>query len=90
METEPLPDGSIFKPYNFKKDEFKVPYVQNETIDYLKSKERPELEKSLPVLNLKSDSKEELVEKMKIALTDTGVFYINETGLDLEQAYYAN
>ena len=33
METEPLPDGSIFKPYNFKKDEFKVPYVQNETID---------------------------------------------------------
>lgn len=90
METEPLQGGSIFKPYDFQKDEFEVPNPQNETIDYLKSKERPELEKSFPVLNLKSDPKEELVEKMKIALADTGVFYINETGLDLEQAYYAN
>lgn len=79
-----------FKPYNFKKDEFDFPVVQNKIIDYLKSKEKPELEKSLPVLNLKSDSKTDLVEKMKIALKDTGVFYINETGLDLEQAYYAN
>lgn len=79
-----------FKPYNYRKGETEFPKVENHVIDYLKSKEKPELEKSLPVLNLKSDSKKDLVEKMKIALEDTGVFYINETGLDLEQAYYAN
>jgi len=81
---------TIFKPYNFQKDEYTCPQVNNHVIEYLKSKENPELEKSIPILHLKSDSKKDLVEKMKIALNESGVFYINETGLDLEQAYYAN
>lgn len=79
-----------FKPYNFNKDEFSCPLVDNKVIEYLKSKENPEIEKTIPVLHLKSDPKEVLVEKLKLALNESGVFYINETGLDLEQAYYAN
>jgi hypothetical protein len=40
----------------------------------LKSEENPELEKSLPLLIMKTDSKKDLVEKMKIALGDTDYF----------------